>query len=283
MANTTDKIKSTVSGGILKTIELEMPQFSDSRKRIIRVWIPDGYDKNDSSIKYPVLYMHDGQNLFDEYTSFVGEWHVDESLTDLFAKGFDKIIVVGIDNGGMQRFNELSPEWTLNARGMMYIDRPVGSKYADFVMNTVKPYIDEHYNTKPEREFTGIGGSSMGGVMSYYMSLKYADKIGYGLILSPAVHLYEDAAVEAFTNKYANNKIQTRMYIYAGGALGGAERGTAYDETLFTRYVDILKKYLIDNGYSEENIGTKTDMNKSHSEACWAEVFPESYEWAVKR
>ena len=138
---------STVTGGRLDIIEMKMPQFSDGRTRKIRVWLPDGYDPDNSEKKYSVLYMHDGQNLFDAATSFIGEWEVDESLTKLMKNGYEPTIVVGIDNGETKRFNELCPSWELNTLGKQYISAPAGEKYADFIVNTVKPYIDEHDNT----------------------------------------------------------------------------------------------------------------------------------------
>lgn len=279
--NKSVNIASTVNGGELETFELQMPQFDDGRKRTIRVWLPEGYDKDKLTVKYPVLYMHDGQNLFDDATSFVGEWKVDESLSNAFKKGYEKIIVVGIDNGGAERFNELSPEWTLNPLGQKYITEPAGSKYADFIINTVKPYIDSNYNTKSDRENTGIGGSSMGGAMSFYMALKYSDRIGYGIIFSPAMHLYDDNSLEKFIKENVDKENQPILYIYAGGAQGSAEKGSAYDESLFTKYVDFLKNSLEENNYSEKNIGIMTDLSKSHTESCWAEIFPTAYKWIM--
>ncbi|MCH5296205.1 MAG: hypothetical protein J1E85_00890 [Ruminococcus sp.] len=279
--NKPEETKSTLTCGKLETIEMKMPQFSDGRKRTIRVWLPDGYDAEDSEKKYSVLYMHDGQNLFDAATSFLGEWEVDESLTKLMNKGYESTIVVGIDNGELERFNELSPSWELNALGKEYISAPAGEKYADFIVNTVKPYIDEHYNTKPQREYTGIGGSSMGGIMSLYMAMEYADVFDYGIIFSPAMHIYNEDVLDKFFDNYNFTAMRylPKLYLFAGAKTGGSEPGSPYDEACITKYVDIIKNDLTDRNYPEQIIGTLTDKNEYHIESTWAKFFPTALQW----
>ena len=147
------------------------------RERTIRLYLPPGYDASDA--RYPVLYMHDGQNLFDDATSYVGEWGVDEALDALAAEGL-ALIVVGIDHGGEKRFNELSP-WA-NPR----FGPGENAQYTDFVVNVVKPYIDAHYRTRPQREHTGIMGSSMGGIASHYALYAHGATFSKAGIFSPA-------------------------------------------------------------------------------------------------
>lgn len=274
---------STVTGGTLETIEMTMPQFNDGRKRTIRVWLPDGYDPSDTKKKYSVLYMHDGQNLFDVYTSFVGEWQVDESVSKLMKQGYDSTIVVGIDNGQTKRFNELSPLWERNDSGKKYVTNPEGDKYADFIVQTVKPYIDKHYNTKPQREYTGIGGSSMGGIMSLYMSVKYSDVFDYGIIFSPALHIYSDDTLDKFFDEYDFTQMKNlpRLYIFAGGSTGGSEPGTPYDEACITKYVNIIADKLGERGYPKKIIGTLVDEKAYHTESAWAKVFPTALKWLL--
>lgn len=273
--------KSTVTCGKLETFEMAMPQFTDGRKRTIRVWLPDGYDASDINKKYSVLYMHDGQNLFDAYTSFIGEWEVDESVTKLMKQGYESTIVVGIDNGQLHRFNELSPKWDRSALGKQYISSPAGDKYADFIVNTVKPYIDEHYNTKPQRRYTGIGGSSMGGIISLYMAIEYSEVFEYGIVFSPAMHVYADDTLDMFFNNYdfKSMKFLPRIYLFAGGETGGSDPGTPYDEACITKYVDIIKDNLVSRNYPEQMIGTMIDKNLSHIESTWAKIFPNALKW----
>ncbi len=227
--------------------------------------------------------MHDGQNLFDVVTSFLGEWEVDESFTSLMKQGYESTIVVGIDNGETARFNELSPPWDINDLGKRYITSPVGDKYSEFIIETVKPYIDEHYNTKPQREYTGIGGSSMGGINSLYMGLKYADVFDYGIIFSPAMHIYPDNTLDDFFGEFdfSTMKNLPRFYIFAGGATGGSEIGSAYDEACITKYVGIIKDKLTERGYPEESIGTLVDKKECHLESTWAKYFPTALKWLL--
>ena len=278
------EIESTLSYGKLETIEMSMPQFSYGRKRTIRVWLPEGYDAEDREKKYSVLYMHDGQNLFDAKTSFLGEWEVDESLTKLMNDGYESMIVVGIDNGELERFNELSPKWELSALGKDYISAPAGDKYADFIVNTVKPYIDEHFNTKPQREYTGIGGSSMGGIMSLYMAMEYAEVFDYGIIFSPALHVYQDDVLEKFLDKYDFASMQNlpKLYLFAGAKTGGSQPGSPYDEACITKYVDIIKNSLTGKSYPNGKIGTLIDQNAYHIESDWAKNFPTAMQWLNK-
>ena len=279
-----EEVKSTLTCGKLETFEMSMPQFSDGRKRTIRVWLPDGYDAEDGEKKYSVLYMHDGQNLFDAATSFLGEWEVDESLTKLMKAGYESTIVVGIDNGASERFNELSPKWKLSALGNGYISAPAGDKYADFIVNTVKPYVDEHFNTKPQREHTGVGGSSMGGIMSLYMAMEYADVFDYGIIFSPALHVYQDDALEKFLDKYDFASMQDlpKLYLFAGAKTGGSQPGSPYDEACITKYVDIIKNSLTGKSYPNGKIGTLIDQNAYHIESDWAKNFPTAMQWLGK-
>ena len=145
-----------------------------------RIWIylPKGYAT--SSKLYPVLYMNDGQKfiLFNEKTAAFGEWGVDECLDTLQKKLDKECIVVGIDHGGDKRLTEYNP-----------YDHPEygkgeGKQYADFLANTLKPFIDTHYRTKKGPENTCIAGSSMGGLISLYTVIQYPNSFGTAGILS---------------------------------------------------------------------------------------------------
>jgi metallo-beta-lactamase class B len=143
---------ATASVSILDTA-FAMPQLERTRR--IWLYLPPGYAA--STRRYPVLYMHDGQNLFDAATSFAGEWGVDETLDSLHALGDPGVIVVGIDNGRMKRMDEYTPWHNTRYGG------GEGDAYVDFLTQTLKPYVDAHYRTLAERVHTGVAGSSMGG------------------------------------------------------------------------------------------------------------------------
>lgn len=174
------------------------------RERTIRVYLPPGYEGSDR--RYPVLYMHDGQNLFDDATSYVGEWGVDESLDALAKEGLE-LIVVGIDHGGEKRFNELSP-WPHPQFGA-----GENAQYTQFVVDVIKPHIDATYRTRPGRADTGVMGSSMGGIASHYALYAYPQVFSKAGIFSPAY--WTGPAIAPWT-AVATLPPDTRVYMNMG-------------------------------------------------------------------
>ena len=263
--------QSSITRGTLEKITLTMTEYEPVRTRTIRIWLPDGYDSGDTSKRYGVLYMHDGQNLFDRYTSFAGEWEVDEAIGAMMDNGYVGAIVVGIDNSS-DRLNELSPTWPRSAYGSPVITDPTGEKYAAFIVDTVKPYVDSHYNTNSSREATGIGGSSMGGNISFFMALTYADVFGYGLLFSSAMQVYTQDTTATFLDSLslATKTNLPRLYIYAGGL-----------EPTITPYVAIIHDELIARGYPAANLAREVDQGKGHNEAAWAQYFPIALAWLL--
>lgn len=259
---------SSVTGGTIETFKLDMPQYSDGRTRNIRVWIPDGYDPSNTDKKYPVFYMQDGQNLFDSYTSFSGEWMVDEAITDMSSQGYEGAIIVGIDNSS-DRINEYTPNWT--NPDSETADNPSGDKYIAFIAETLKPYIDSHYNVRTDIDSTGIGGSSMGGLISYYAGLQYPNIFGQVLVFSPSFWLFSEDTVksEIASKDFSNSESLPKFYLYAGG------------EPSISPYIGIVKDEMLKNGYPEEKINTLIDSTQSHNEKAWSKYFPEAYKWLV--
>ncbi|MBK7294244.1 MAG: alpha/beta hydrolase [Holophagaceae bacterium] len=167
-------VTHTVSGDLRLIEDFAMPQLATTRT--LRILLPPGYET--SGRRYPVLYMHDAQNLFDAATSFAGEWNVDETLTKLSASGaLPAMIVVGIDHGGKERLAEYSP----------YRDERIptakGDAYADFLVQTLKPWVDRTYRTKPEATHTALAGSSLGGLISLHTALRHPGAFGQGRLL----------------------------------------------------------------------------------------------------
>ncbi len=265
---------STVTRGTLQKVTLTMTQFADNRERTIRIWLPDGYDAGNTSKKYPVLYMHDGQNLFDAYTSFSGEWEIDEAIGAMMDEGYSGTIVVGIDNGGGERLNEYSPQaFPLKDENKRTIPNPDGEKYAAFVVETVKPYIDANYNTLSDKANTGLGGSSMGGIISFYMALTYPEIFGYVLPFSSSHWLYTEGHIQNFIDAKVTGDISRfpRLYFWVGG-----------DETKITQYPSMIKTALLVKGYNESDIYTTSTAGAGHNEPAWARAFPAAYRWLVK-
>jgi predicted alpha/beta superfamily hydrolase len=234
-----------------------MPQLNKTR----RIWLYLPPDYQTSSKKYPVLYMQDGQNLFDVNTSFSGEWKVDESLNTLFNNGDYGCIVVGIDNGGADRLDEYSP-WVNPQYG-----GGDGDLYTDFIVNTLKPHIDANYRTLPERLYTGIGGSSMGSVIATYGLFEHQDVFSKAISFSPAYWFAGSANANHVTSsgKQANVKI----YLLAGGD------EPDYVETDMTAVGDAM----LGVGFSNQEIYFDVPSDGQHSEWFWAREFPEAYKW----
>lgn len=245
------KRKSTATKSVsFVPTSIEMPQLN--RKRTIRMYFPPNYS---SGKRFPVIYMHDGQNLFDSATSFSGEWKVDEILDSLYKYHNFSCIVVGVYNGENQRLNELSP-WhndTLNAGGD-------GDKYAKFIVKTLKPFIDSHYRTLIDRENTAIMGSSMGGLMSLYLALQYPDVFGKAAIFSPS--LWFSPKSFEMIQKYNLKKIQ-KIYL-----LSGAKEGTQTVSN--TLKADSLLRSV---GFDENYLMCKISKDGEHSEWFWSREF----------
>ncbi len=232
-----------------------IPQLNRTRR--IWIYLPEDYSK--SKKRYPVLYMHDGQNIFDTYTSGFGEWEVDECLDSLIKKGKQASIVVGIDNSP-QRFNEYNPY------DFQQFGKGEGDKYIEFLAQTLKPFIDDKYRTLSSKENTIIAGSSMGGLISYYAMLKLPDVFGKGGIFSPA--FWTAPEIKLFTDSVAG-KMSSKFFFYMGGMEGG--------------------NYVKDMQDIQEKLGEKSasmiysviDPVSGHNEQAWRKWFGEFYTWIM--
>lgn len=154
------------------------------RTRRLVVYLPPGYQA-DAERRYPVLYMQDGQNLFDGRTSFVpGQyWHLGETADNLVREGaIEPVIIVGVYNAGEHRIKEYTP--TVDPKFKVGGGADL---YGRMLVEELKPYIDASYRTKPGREHTGLGGSSLGGLVSLYLGLKRGDTFGRVLAMSPSL------------------------------------------------------------------------------------------------
>ena len=230
-------------------------------KRTRRIWIYLPPDYVASQKKYPVLYMHDGQNLFDDATSYAGEWGVDEYLDSIFKKGKKEVIVVGIDNGLSKRMNEYNP-WEFQNYG-----KGEGDKYVDFLVKNLKPYIDKHYHTLKTKQNTFIAGSSMGGLISLYAVLKYPSVFGGAGIFSPA--FWTASGIDS-TVIAGSGKLKTRLFFYAGGKEGDS----------MIPDMKRIEKEIKDR--SSSPIKEIIDPDAKHNEAAWRKYFPDFYEWTVE-
>ena len=244
-----------------------MPQLD--RQRTIRVYLPPNYDNSEDN--YPVLYIHDGQNVFDLKTSYSGEWEVDETLDKLYQEEGFSLIVVAIDNDGEKRLNEYSP-WDHKKFG-----KGQGMVYAQFIVNTLKPKIDQSFRTKTDKNNTAIMGSSMGGLISHYTALQYPDVFGKAGVFSPSFWYSED--VFDFSKKHSNTK-DLRLYFLAGGKEGGNPTFEGISKTAkdMNTMIDVLKS----GGFPAENINSKIEPEGEHNEKLWRNSFEEAITWLFK-
>ncbi len=228
------------------------------RSRRIWVYLPPEYSS--SKKKYPVLYMHDGQNLFDNFTSYAGEWGVDEYLDSIFKSGQKEVIVVGIDNGP-KRMNEYNP-WQFQDLG-----KGEGDLYVDFLVKNLKPSIDKNYRTLKDKPNTFIAGSSMGGLISLYAILKYPQVFGGGGIFSPA--FWTASGIDS-TTLADSKQMNSKLFFYAGGKEG---------DSMIPDMQKIEKEI---REHSQSHVKEMIDPDARHNEAAWRKYFPFFYEWVIE-
>lgn len=233
-----------------------MPQLNTSR----RVWLYLPKDYHTSQKTYPVIYMHDGQNLFDKSTSFLNEWRVDESLDSLYSLGDYGCIVVAIDNGGASRLAEYTP-WPNPQYG-----GGKGDIYLQFITESLKPYIDSVYRTKKESRFTAIAGSSLGGLISHYAGLVYPETFGKIGSLSSSFwfspKIYREVTLRGVGEESA-------YYLSTGT---NESSGQVFD---VQRMGDTLRLA----GLAEKDLNVAIIQGGKHEEALWAREFPIMYQW----
>lgn len=244
---------------IIEVIDADfmIPQLG--RRRRIAALLPNDYYNTDKY--YPVIYLHDGQNLFDEYAPF-GNWGVDKSLSMLAKLGKGDIIVIAIDHGGEQRIKELIPYKTHK------FTESEGDKYIDFMMNTLKPLVDSRYRIRSDVYNTGIGGSSLGGLISLYAGMKYPDIFGKLMIFSPSLWLSSEVykAADALDESF-----KSRVFLYAGGMESPTHLQTV------EKLADILRAK--ENNYNNMAMKLVTNPKGKHQEVFWADQFPFAIDW----
>jgi len=248
--------QSTASKQVTK-FSIEATELATTKQ--IWVYLPKSYAS--SRKRYPVLYMHDAQNLFDASTSYAGEWEIDEYLDRIESP---ESIIVGIEHGNEKRIDELTPFRHKEYGGGN------GDNYLKFIKNTLKPYIDKTYRTKPRVEWTGIFGSSLGGLISFYAMLKYPETFGRAGVFSPAFWINPEI-YQIATN--ATLPKSSKFYFLAG---------RTESETMVTnieRMVDLLKQ----KGVPTTNTVVDIVENGQHNEQFWGSQFGKAYQWLNKK
>ena len=264
----------------MKTHELKVPYTGKLRR--VRVLLPKNYE-TDTDRRYPVVYFHDGQNVFYSKEAYVGHsWKVIPAIKR--NPDISRMIVVAIDNDGLQRMNEYSA-WKYkesNIPGMQFGGK--GIEYGEFVMEVVKPFIDQEYRTLADREYTAMIGSSLGGNITQFLGLEYQDQIGCLGVFSSANWLHQ----EAFDRYIERKKLYAdqRIYIYVG-----TEETDDTDKTLMAgnikqAYIDSSLRYyhvVIQQGVALENIAIRIQSGAIHHEEAWAENLPECLRFLAEK
>ncbi|WP_179008454.1 alpha/beta hydrolase [Winogradskyella forsetii] len=244
--------QGTASEQVTKFI-MAAPQL-DSLKTI---WVFLPTDYKNSKKDYPVIYMHDAQNLFDSETSYVGEWEVDEYMDSL---SDNESIIIGIEHGNEKRIDELTP-YTHEKYG-----GGKGDAYLTFIKNTLKPHIDVTYRTKSEAANTTIFGSSLGGLISFYAAIKHPEIFGKAGVFSPAFWINP----EIFELVKSTEIPETSKFYF----LAGTDEG----ETMIPKLEEMIK-LLQSKGVKESQFEMHSIEGGKHNEKFWAEHFGEAYDY----
>ncbi len=237
-------------------------------KRWLRVWLPPGYDDGENlGRRYPVLYLNDGQNLFEAATSYAGvEWQVDETADRLIREGaVPPMIIVGMDNAGKDRIREYMPHRSMHP--MML--RVQGQRYPDFLMKEVMPFVERSYRIASGPENTGLGGSSLGGLIALYTAMVRPGAIGRLLLESPSLWASHRQAIK---ESRSVRIWPERTYL----GVGTAEAGSAEQSRTVTDDVRELAGILRRAVLSEKRLRLVIEDGAGHNEGAWAERFPEA-------
>lgn len=238
--------------------EFYIPQLGRFRK----VWALLPYNYHETDEHYPVLYLQDAQNLFNEGSEY-GNWEIDKKLSILSEYGRGDVIVIAIDHGKESRINEYVFDNDTVSKGSE------GKKYIRFITDTLKPYVDQNYRTKKEREFTGIGGSSLGGLISIYSGFLYPEVYSKLLIFSPSlwVEPHNNFPMLSFRKPF-----KTKVYLY-----GGEQEGSKMVKRIHL-FEESLKLWEEKNLFDFE-IRTNINPEGTHNEFFWSQEFPRAIEW----
>ncbi len=247
--------QSTASPRV-QLLDTAFPMRRLDRHRRIWVYLPEEYGR-DPRRRWPVLYMQDGQNLFDQSRSFAGEWGVDEYFD---SSTFAQCIVVGIEHAGSKRLNEYNPY------DHEKFGEGEGDRYARFIVKELKPFIDRKYRTYRNRKHRFIAGSSMGGLISLYATLKYPSAFGGAMVFSPAFQT--SPPIYGYIKK-RGTKLRAPVFFYAGKQEG---------EPMLT---NTLKAFEILASVSRSPAHVLIRHEGRHNEASWRQEFPAAWEWLI--
>jgi predicted alpha/beta superfamily hydrolase len=237
--------------------------------RMLHVWLPPGYGGSGAE-RYPVLYLNDGQNLFDPATAFAGvHWAVAESAERLIAEGkIPPLLIVGIDNMGRKRIKEYIPYRSFDPPVLT----PRGTRYPEFFRDEVMPFIEGRYAVAKGAENTGLGGSSLGGLITLYTHLAAPGVFGRLLIESPSLFVSHRRILK---ESWRASRWPSRVYL----GMGTRETGNPLKDERLVQDVRELQRILRAAGLGDEQLKVSIEEGAPHSEAAWAARFPQALEF----
>lgn len=232
--------------------------------RGLQVWLPPGYEKEPQR-RYPVLYLHDGQNVFDADAAGA-EWQVDETAQRLVLSGaIEPVIIVAVDNS-RDRFLDYTPTEMLITAARSGRERDErqgggGPRYARYLIEELKPWIDQRYRTRPEPASTAVGGSSLGGLISMWLVLHHADTFGAGLVVSPSVWWDDMFLLRDVRTTDWTGPARPRVWLDMGGQEGPGALEVSRQ----------LRDALLARGWvNQKSLGYLEQPEAGHDEAAWA-------------
>jgi len=258
---------AAVAGGNLRLHELKSRILGNTR--LVRVWLPRDYDGSGRT-RYPVLYLNDGQNLFEPATAFAGvHWQAGETATRLIGeKKIRPLVIVGIDNTGRRRLREYIPYKSADPKVL----HPVGTCYPEFLEREVMPLVEERYSILKGPENTGLGGSSLGGLITLYTQLVAPGVFGRALVESPSLFVADGKILDTSRGFQA---WPSRMYV----GMGTRETGNAEKDAAIVEGARELVTILEEAGLDEKRLRVRIAEGATHSESAWAARFPEALEF----
>lgn len=260
------------NNGKQTTVKLDYP---DGYQKPIIIWTPNGYNPADTSKKYQVIYLLDGQNQFLGTKNGYGGWVTDKIATCLQNNGHDGFILVGIDNS-RNRDNELTPDIgdiVPECKPLGNFDNGTGERFANFVADTVVPYIRANYNVSLKPEDNAIIGSSSGGIEAFYIGMEHMDIFGNIGALSPAYVLYDAKTWDTYLSKFDFTDADKLPRIYTfNGAADELERQLLVNAQL-------MPQWMAAKGYPEDKMTFVYEDTFSHNEYAWRMIMPETIAW----
>ncbi|RAI92176.1 alpha/beta hydrolase [Algoriphagus yeomjeoni] len=255
-------LKSTASPNV-EILYDTIPVDYLNEKRTIAIYLPENYQLDCAS--YSVLYFLDGQSLFDQKIQEGTEWELDEVIDSLGQLGGEQSIVVGLYNS-KNRTEEYKP---LPEMGWFADKSYSGDKHAAWIVETVKPWVDTRYRTKKEANSTIIGGASLGGLMSYYMLMKYPSVFGGAIVFSPSFWIND----EVYKWHETNEQVFNQKIYFNGGNL----------ERAMLQNVEKMQNILLNHGVPKENIKVDVEDGFGHSNSVWKNGFKKAYPWILSQ